>query len=81
MVQPVGWPAGPEELVTKPTVTVAPGWMVASQLSLVTVTWLPLSVYEPSQSELTFVPAGSVKASVQPVTAAVPGLVIVYWPS
>ena len=26
------------------------------------------------------VPAGSVKASVQPVTAAVPGLVIVYWP-
>ena len=54
--------------------------MVASQLSFVTVTWPPSSVYEPSQSELTRVPAGSVKASVQPVTAAVPGLVIVYWP-
>jgi hypothetical protein len=37
-------------------------------------------VYEPSQSELMLVPAGSVKASVQPVTALVPGLVIVYWP-
>ncbi len=80
MVQPAGWPAAPDELATKPTVTVPPGWMVASQLSFFTVTWPPSSVYEPSQSELTPVPAGSVKASVQPVTAAVPGLVIVYWP-
>jgi hypothetical protein len=44
IVQPAGWPAVPEDAVTKPTV------------------------------------AGSVKASVQPLTAEVPWLVIVYWP-
>jgi hypothetical protein len=81
MVQPAGWPAAPEDVATKPTVTVPPGWTVASQLSFFTVTWPPASVYEPSQSELALVPAGSVKASVQPVTAVAPALVIVYWPS
>jgi hypothetical protein len=78
IVQPPGWPAVPADSVSKPTVTVAPGLMVASQPSLVTVTWPPSSVYEPSQREVSEVPFGSVKASVQPVTAAVPGLVIVY---
>ncbi len=53
---------------------------MASQLSFFTVTWPPLSVYEPFQREVSDVPFGSVKASVQPVTAVVPGLVIVYWP-
>jgi hypothetical protein len=81
IVQPAGWPAVPGDSVTNPTVTVPSGWMVASQLSFFTVTWPPSSVYEPSQSELTLVPAGSVNASVQPVTAAVPALVTVYWPS
>jgi hypothetical protein len=38
MVQPAGWPAVPDDFVTKPTVTEAPGWIVASQLSSVTVT-------------------------------------------
>jgi hypothetical protein len=78
MVQPAGWPVPPA--VTKPTVTVAPGATVASQPSFFTVTWPPSSVYEPSHSELSEVPWGSVKASVQPVTAVVPGLVIAYWP-
>jgi hypothetical protein len=81
MVQPAGCPAAaPEAEVTKPTVTVPPGATVASQLSFFTVTWPPSSVYEPSQREDSAVPFGSAKASVQPVTAAVPGLVIVYWP-
>jgi len=80
MVQLVGWPAVPADFVTKPTVAVVPGWTVASQPSLVTVTWLPWSVYEPFQSELISVPAGSVKARVQPVTTLVPGLVMVYCP-
>jgi hypothetical protein len=53
---------------------------VASQPAFVTVTWPPLSVYVPSQREVTVVPCGSEKASVHPVTGAVPVLVIVYWP-
>ena len=44
MVQSDGCPAGPVDVVTKPTETDPPGWMVLSQLSLVTVTWPPSSV-------------------------------------
>src|SRR6185437_716159 len=80
MVQAAGWPAGPADWVTKPTVTDPPGAIAASQPSLFTVTWPPLSVYEPSHREEIAVPLGSVNVSVQPFTAAVPGLVIVYWP-
>ena len=80
MVQAAGWPAGPADAVTKPTVTDPPGAMPASQPSLFTVTGPLSSVYEPSQSEETRCPPAAVKASVQPMTAAVPGLVIVYWP-
>jgi hypothetical protein len=80
MVQLAGWPAVPEDAVTKPTVTALPGWTVASQAAFVTVTCPPLAVYVPSQREVTLVPCGSEKLSVQPVTGAVPVLVIVYWP-
>ena len=80
MVQPAGFPGVPEDSVSKPTVTVLPGPTVASQLSFVTVTAPPLSVYEPFQREVSDVPFGSAKASFQPLTALVPGLVIVYWP-
>jgi hypothetical protein len=38
IVQPEGWPADPDDAVTKLTVTEPPGAMVASQSSLVTVT-------------------------------------------
>jgi hypothetical protein len=44
MRQSAGWPAWPDDEVTKPTETDRPGWMVASQLSLVTVTWPASSV-------------------------------------
>ena len=45
MRQSAGWPAcGLADEVTKPTETDPPGWMVASQLSLVTVTWPASSV-------------------------------------
>jgi hypothetical protein len=74
MVQPAGCPAAAEAAVTKPTVTVPPGATVASQLSFFTVTWPPPSVYVPPQREDSAVPFGSVKASVQPVTVAVPGV-------
>jgi hypothetical protein len=80
IVHPAGWPAAVEDPVTKPTVTGLPGSTAASQLALFTVTGPPSSVYEPPHSEVSFVPGGSVKASVQPLTAAVPGFVIVYWP-
>lgn len=36
-------------------------------------------MYEPFHSEETEVPAGSVNASFQPLTAELPGLLIVYW--
>jgi hypothetical protein len=44
MVQSEGCPAWPADVVTNPTETDPPGWMVLSQLSLVTVTWPPSSV-------------------------------------
>jgi hypothetical protein len=80
IVQPLGWPAVPAADASKPTVAVPPGAMVASQLSFVTVTWPPSSVNEPSHREVSDVPCGSVKPSVQPVIAEAPELVIVYWP-
>ena len=78
--QSAGDPAGPEELVTKPTVCVVPGAMSESQLSAVTVTWAPLTVCEPFQRLDRVVPAGSWKDRVQPETAEAPLLVMVYWP-
>ena len=44
MRQSAGWRAWPAYEVTKPTETDPPGWMAASQLSLVTVTWPASSV-------------------------------------
>jgi len=73
IVQPAGWPVGPEDPVTKPAVTGWPGSTVASQSALFTVTWPPSSVYVPPHSEVSFVPGGSVKARVQPLTGTVPG--------
>jgi hypothetical protein len=73
-------PAWPVELVTKPTVTEPPALTVASQLSLVTVTWPPLTAALPFHRLDSDVPRGNVKARVHPDASAVPLLVMVYWP-
>ncbi len=78
--QSAGDPAGPEELVTKPTDWELPGAMSESQLSEVTVTLPPLTVCEPFHRLDRVVPAGSWKDRVQPETAEAPPLVMVYWP-
>jgi hypothetical protein len=81
IVQSAGTPAGPPEPdVTNPTSADPPGWMAPSQPALVTVTSPLLTVWAPFHRLVIEVPAGSRKPSVQPVVAAPPSLVIVYWP-
>jgi hypothetical protein len=75
-----GSPGFPDEVVTKPTVTEAPGARSLFQLSGFTVTWRPSTVCVPFHSELTVVPAGRSNSSVQPDTALSVALVMTYWP-
>ncbi len=70
----------PEAAVTKPTVTDAPGARSLFQLAGRTVTWSPLTVCSPFQSESIRVPAGRSNSSVHPERASVESLVTTYCP-
>ena len=61
MRQPTGSAAVAAEVVTKPTVTDPPGARSLFQLAGFTVTWPPLTVCSPFQSESIFVPGGQVE--------------------
>ena len=80
MVQSAGWPAVPGGLRDEADGDRAARADGGVPAVAVTVTWPAVVGGGPSHREDRVVPAGSVKASVQPVTADVPPLVIVYWP-